>query len=165
MDEPTASEELGTELRGLKIEQVAEIVQLSPKTVMRAILSGDLEASQLTGGRGGWRVRERAIAAWYEARSAAAPGGGSPICVREILWRSPADPAPLGARRLMRADSVLDRRSFGKANAPAGHPAGSRTSTSPRARRRLDLALQGSMDRPGKQAASRRGVRHHPGGT
>jgi excisionase family DNA binding protein len=74
MEPPTASDELVTELRVLKIEQVAEIVQLSPKTVMRAIRSGELEASQLTQGRGGWRVREPAIATWYKARSNRASG-------------------------------------------------------------------------------------------
>src|SRR4051794_11223829 len=37
-----------TELRVLTVEQVAELVQLSAKTVMRAIHAGDLDASQLT---------------------------------------------------------------------------------------------------------------------
>jgi Helix-turn-helix domain len=101
MDEPTASEELGTELRGLKIEQVAEIVQLSPKTVMRAILSGDLEASQLTGGRGGWRVRERAIAAWYEARSNRSSGRRlTDLRARDTV----AQPRRPGATRRQAAD-------------------------------------------------------------
>jgi excisionase family DNA binding protein len=53
----------------LTVDQVAELVQLSSKTVMRAIRSGDLEASQLTQGRGGWRVREDAIDDWLAARS------------------------------------------------------------------------------------------------
>jgi excisionase family DNA binding protein len=53
----------------LTVEQVAKRVQLSSKTVMRAIRAGDLEASQLTQGRGGWRIRDDAIARWLEARS------------------------------------------------------------------------------------------------
>jgi excisionase family DNA binding protein len=57
------------DLQVLTVEQVAQRVQLSAKTVMRAIRAGDLEASQLTQGRGGWRVREDAIAGWLEARS------------------------------------------------------------------------------------------------
>ena len=51
------------------VEQVAERVQLSAKTVMRAIRAGDLEASQLTQSRGGWRIREDAIQDWLETRS------------------------------------------------------------------------------------------------
>lgn len=53
----------------LTVQQVARRVQLSSKTVMRAIRAGDLEASQLTQGRGGWRVRDDAVARWLEARS------------------------------------------------------------------------------------------------
>lgn len=53
----------------LTVAQVAERVQLSAETVMRAIRAGDLEASQLTRARGGWRVREDAIATWLETRS------------------------------------------------------------------------------------------------
>jgi excisionase family DNA binding protein len=56
-------------LQVLTVEQVAESVQLSVSTVMRAIAAGDLEASQLTRSRGGWRVRESAIADWMNARS------------------------------------------------------------------------------------------------
>jgi excisionase family DNA binding protein len=58
-----------SELQVLTVEQVAERVQLSPQTVMRAIRAGDLEASQLTQGRGGWRIREDAIVGWLQARS------------------------------------------------------------------------------------------------
>src|SRR4051794_13118654 len=53
----------------LTVEQVAERVQLSTSTVMRAINAGELEASQLTRNRGGWRVREAAITAWLDLRS------------------------------------------------------------------------------------------------
>ena len=58
-----------TDLRVLTIKQVAELVQLSPRTVMRAVRAGDLDASQLTQSRGGWRIEEPAIAAWLAARS------------------------------------------------------------------------------------------------
>jgi hypothetical protein len=52
----------------LTVEQVAERVQLSAKTV-RAIRAADLEASRLTQGRGGWRLRDDAIADWLGVRS------------------------------------------------------------------------------------------------
>lgn len=55
--------------RVLTVGEVAEIVKLSTKTVMRAIVAGELAASQLTRGRGGWRVYESAIADWMECRS------------------------------------------------------------------------------------------------
>lgn len=58
-----------SEMRVLTVEQVANRVQLSSKTVMRAIHAGDLEASQLTRGRGGWRVYETAINDWLTRRS------------------------------------------------------------------------------------------------
>src|ERR1700759_4658279 len=65
----TPSEGNMTDLRVLTIKQVAELVQLSPKTVMRAVEAGDLEASRLTQTRGGWRIREAAIVACLERRS------------------------------------------------------------------------------------------------
>jgi hypothetical protein len=52
----------------LTVEQVAEREQLSAKTV-RAIRAADLEASRLTQGRGGWRLRDDAIADWLGVRS------------------------------------------------------------------------------------------------
>src|SRR3954470_4710209 len=55
--------------RILTVDQVAELVQLSTKTVMRAICAGELEASQLTQTRGGWRVQHAAIERWMEVRS------------------------------------------------------------------------------------------------
>ena len=58
-----------TELNILTVGQVAERVQLSAKTVMRAIAAGHLEASQLAQGRGGWRIEEQAIGRWLECRS------------------------------------------------------------------------------------------------
>ena len=53
----------------LTLEEVAERVQLSTRTIYRAILAGDLEASQLTQRRGGWRVYESALADWMHKRS------------------------------------------------------------------------------------------------
>lgn len=53
----------------LTVHDVALLVKLSEKTVMRAIEAGDLEASRLTQGRGGWRIFESAIPRWMEARS------------------------------------------------------------------------------------------------
>src|SRR4051794_21629548 len=50
--------------RILTLEDVAELVQLSTRTVRRAILAGELEASQLTPRRGGWRIREAAVGDW-----------------------------------------------------------------------------------------------------
>jgi excisionase family DNA binding protein len=53
----------------LTVDEVADLVRLRAKTVMRAIAAGQLEASQLTQGRGGWRIRPEAIDAWLESRS------------------------------------------------------------------------------------------------
>jgi excisionase family DNA binding protein len=97
------------DLRILTVEQVAERVQLSAKTVMRAIQAGELEASQLTQSRGGWRVREQAIAAWLEARS--------------NRHRGPRQPADLRPR-----DGVPEPRRIGNA----------RHRTTSRARLRID---------------------------
>jgi excisionase family DNA binding protein len=55
--------------RILTLDEVAELVQLSTRTIYRAILAGDLEASQLTQRRGGWRVYESALADWMRKRS------------------------------------------------------------------------------------------------
>ena len=79
-----------SELRILTVEQVAGLVQLSPRTVMRAIHAGDLEAAELTDGGRGWRVQEPAIVAWLEARS------------NRVAQRRLADPrlrAPVAALR------------------------------------------------------------------
>lgn len=53
----------------LTVDEVAEFMRVSSRTVMRAIAAGDLEASQVTQGRGGWRVRPEAIDAWLTIRS------------------------------------------------------------------------------------------------
>jgi len=80
------------ELQVLTMEQVAERVKLSQKTVMRAIRAGDLEASQLTPSRGGWRIREEAIAEWFEARSNRA-GARSLPDVRPVEHGRPRRPS------------------------------------------------------------------------
>jgi excisionase family DNA binding protein len=53
----------------LTVDEVAELMRVSSKTVMGAIAASHLEASRLTQGRGGWRVRPDAIDAWLEVRS------------------------------------------------------------------------------------------------
>jgi len=78
----------------LTVQQVAERVQLSSKTVMRAIRAGDLEASQLTQGRGGWRVRDDAIASWLETRSNRASASASLLPdVRRVEPAGPRRPS------------------------------------------------------------------------
>jgi hypothetical protein len=57
-----------TNLRVLTVEQVADMVQLSTKTVLRAIACGDLEASQLAR-RGAWRIDPDASPRWMARRS------------------------------------------------------------------------------------------------
>lgn len=54
----------------LTLEQVAERVKVHPRTVKRAIDSGDLEASQLNPKKGGWRIEwPAAVVAWLLVRS------------------------------------------------------------------------------------------------
>jgi excisionase family DNA binding protein len=81
-----------SELRVLTVDQVAERVQLSSKTVMRAIRAGDLEASQLAQSRGGWRIREDSIARWLQARSNRA-GGRRLKDVRPVETTGPRRPS------------------------------------------------------------------------
>jgi len=59
--------------RYLKPADVAAIVELSEKTVLRAIAAGDLEASRLTRKRGGWRITHTAIDRWMKKRSTSRP--------------------------------------------------------------------------------------------
>lgn len=49
--------------------EVAELVRVSRKTVMRAIHAGELEASQLTQSRGGWRITREAVDEWMATKS------------------------------------------------------------------------------------------------
>lgn len=67
--------------RILTVDQVADLVQLSPRTVMRAIAAGHLDASQLAQGRGGWRVYEDAVGRWMDARSNQRPEPRAPADV------------------------------------------------------------------------------------
>lgn len=50
-------------------EQVADQVQVTVKTVMRAIAAGHLIASQLNQVRGGWRILPSAVDDWLDLRS------------------------------------------------------------------------------------------------
>jgi hypothetical protein len=52
----------------LKPSEVAELCRCSVKTVMRAVVAGELEASQLAR-RGTWVVRPDAIGDWLDRRS------------------------------------------------------------------------------------------------
>lgn len=52
----------------LKPREVADLCRCSVKTVMRAVVAGDLEASQLAR-RGTWVVRPEAIDEWLDRRS------------------------------------------------------------------------------------------------
>lgn len=80
--------------RVLTVGEVADIVKLSTKTVMRAIAAGELAASQLTRGRGGWRIYESAIADWMERRSnrrrPPTIGSGQPIDAKAARPPTPA---------------------------------------------------------------------------
>lgn len=81
----------------LTVDEVAELMRVSVKTVMRAIAAGQLEASQLTQGRGGWRVRPEAIDAWLEARSnRMRPSRDLPDVARVVV-------EPVAPRRAVRA--------------------------------------------------------------
>jgi excisionase family DNA binding protein len=79
--------------RILTLEDVAGLVQLSTRTVRRAILSGDLEASQLTPRRGGWRIREAAVDDWLARRSNRIHPPREPA-----VLPAPIQPAPVPAR-------------------------------------------------------------------
>lgn len=85
--------------RILNVDQVAELVQLSTKTVMRAIAAGDLEASQLTQGRGGWRIRESAIEQWMDNRSNRRREPRAPVDVDRIEPETAIRPATRAPRR------------------------------------------------------------------
>jgi excisionase family DNA binding protein len=53
----------------LTVEEAAERMHVNPRTVMRAIRAGQLKASQLNQGRGGWRIYESALKAWMDERA------------------------------------------------------------------------------------------------
>ena len=69
--------------------EVAELCQLSTKTVLRAIHGGRLRASRL-GERAAFRVRLADVEAWIEASVVPMPPPASAL-------NSPAPPAPLRA--------------------------------------------------------------------
>jgi excisionase family DNA binding protein len=76
----------------LTVSQVAELVQVSERTVARAIQAGQLVASQLHQGRGGWRIYESAVANWMSLRS------------------EPREPAPPPAARRVQPHATRDPR-------------------------------------------------------
>jgi excisionase family DNA binding protein len=78
----------------LKPGEVAERCRCSSKTVMRAIMAGELEASQL-GRRGTWVVRVSAIDEWLERRSNRVRPPRPLPDVRRV--NAEARPAPAGA--------------------------------------------------------------------
>ena len=78
----------------LTVDEVAELMRVSSKTVMRAIASGQLEASQVTQGRGGWRIRPQAIDAWLDYRSNRTHPERTLAEVRRVETQSPAPRRP-----------------------------------------------------------------------
>ena len=78
--------------------QLAEHVQVSSKTVLRAIARGELRAVQI-GRRGAWRICPDDVDAWLETR-ANRPRSESAPTVRRVSAR---DALPRPARRLGRA--------------------------------------------------------------
>jgi excisionase family DNA binding protein len=84
--------------------EVAEMVRVSCKTVMRAIQAGELEASQLARKRGGWRIMPAAVEEWMRARSnRRRPPRPLPDVSRvelPILHRGGRTPASSGGGRL-----------------------------------------------------------------
>ena len=78
----------------LTVGDVAEFMRVSSRTVMRAIASGQLEASQVTQGRGGWRIRPQAIDAWLDSRSNRTLSERTLAEVRRVETQSPAPRRP-----------------------------------------------------------------------
>lgn len=78
----------------LTVDEVAEFVRVSSRTVMRAIASGQLEASQVTQGRGGWRIRPQAIDTWLDSRSNRTLPGRTLAEVRRVETQAPAPRRP-----------------------------------------------------------------------
>jgi excisionase family DNA binding protein len=84
--------------------EVAEMVRVSCKTVMRAIEAGELEASQLARKRGGWRIMPAAVEEWMQVRSnRRRPPRPLPDVSRvepPVLRRGGRSPASSGSGRL-----------------------------------------------------------------
>jgi excisionase family DNA binding protein len=64
MRQKTTRSETGSSERILTTDQVADMLQVSQRTIQRAIVHGGLKARKV--GRG-WRVRERDLWEWWEA--------------------------------------------------------------------------------------------------
>jgi excisionase family DNA binding protein len=86
----------GSAPRLLTIEQVAELCQVSTKTVYRAIRSGALKACRL--GRGGaYRVKPEEMEIWIETCSAAPAPASAPAAL-------PSRATPSRPSRAVRSD-------------------------------------------------------------
>jgi excisionase family DNA binding protein len=81
-------------------------MRVSSKTVMRAIAAGQLEASQVTQGRGGWRIRPEAIDAWLDSR------GNRTFPVRPLADVTRVEPQTPAPRRPGRAPRAGGRRTL-----------------------------------------------------
>jgi len=77
---------------------VAELCRCSVKTVMRAIMRAELEASQL-GQRGTWVIRTTAIEEWLDRRSNRVRPPRPLADVRRVDAGAPAAPAPARGNR------------------------------------------------------------------
>ena len=77
------------------VDEAAELVSLSPRTLLRAIRAGHLVASQLNENRGGWRILESAIWEWMDGR-ANVKRSPRPIAA---LRRIDPEPSPRRPRR------------------------------------------------------------------
>src|SRR4051794_29225693 len=92
---PTATSRESPLLRPV---DVAELCHCSVKTVMRAIMTAELEASQL-GQRGTWVVRARAVEEWLDRRSNRVRPPRPLADVRRVDPGAPAAPAPVRGDR------------------------------------------------------------------
>src|SRR5690242_3307502 len=92
---PTAMPQETTLLRPV---DVAELCLCSVKTVMRAIMAAELEASQL-GQRGTWVVRASAIEEWLDRRSNRVRPPRPLADVRRVDPGAPGAPTPVRGDR------------------------------------------------------------------
>jgi excisionase family DNA binding protein len=77
----------------LTVEETAARVKVSRRTVMRAIKTGQLAASQLNQGRGGWRIYTSAIDEWMRERAAPVRVEARVSVSRRVEPRRPAAPS------------------------------------------------------------------------
>jgi excisionase family DNA binding protein len=82
----------------LRPVDVAELCRCSVKTVMRAIIATELEASQL-GQRGTWVIRESAVEEWLDQRSNRVRPPRPLVDVRRVDGGPQAFPAPVRGNR------------------------------------------------------------------